>query len=173
MLKPMTKKGKLLALAGIFFLGLFFLLYPLVSVLTVIDVKKNVPVLYVKAWDGQEFSLSFTHSVNKRPVRDFIRIAGDQLVVVRSEYDAFGAGMPETSQGEMTVRLTPEGKLVLDNINRTLPEITVFVGTVANHVLHVSGREIPLAELVPPGNPAKFKITKASYITLLRGRCIQ
>ncbi|HWQ60780.1 MAG TPA: DUF1850 domain-containing protein [Negativicutes bacterium] len=135
--------------------------------------KTNVPVLYVKVREGQEFSIAFTHSVNKRPVRDYIRVAGDHFLVVRSEYDAFGAGMPETSQGEMTVRLTPEGKLVLDNINRQLPEFTVFVGTVANHILHAAGREIPLADLAPPGSPLNLKITKASYFTLLRSRCIQ
>jgi hypothetical protein len=169
----MTGKSKLAVLTGIFFFGIFFLFYPLVPVLTVTDAKTNVPVLYVKVHDGQEFSIAFTHSVNKRPVRDYIRVAGDQLVVVRSEYDAFGAGMPETSQGEMTVRLTPEGKLVLDNINRTLPEFAVFVGTVANHILYVADRQIPLTDLAPPQTPLKFRAAKASYFTLLRSRCIQ
>lgn len=170
MLKPMTR-GKLLA-AGIFFFGLFCLFYPWFPVLTLTDARTNVPVLYVKVREGKEFSLAFIHSVNKRPVRDFIGVSGDRLVVLRSEYDAFGAGMPETSQGGMTVRLAPEGKLVLDNINRQLPEFTVFVGTIADHSLRVDGRDIALADLVPPGTPLKFKLVKASYFTLLKGRCI-
>lgn len=173
MLKPMTGKGKVTALTGIFFFGLFLLFYPLVSVLTVTDVETNVPILYVKVRDGQEFSIAFTHSVNKRPVRDYIRVAGDHLLVVRSEYDAFGAGMPETSQGGMTVRLTPEGKIVFDNINRHLPEFTVFIGTVANHILYAAGREILLADLAPPGTPLTFRIAKASCFTLARSRYIQ
>jgi hypothetical protein len=168
----MTGNGKAATLAGMAFCGLFLLLYPLVSVLAVSDAKTTLPVLYVKARDGQEFSVAFSHSVNKRPVRDYIRVAGDRLVVARSEYDAFGAGMPETSQGETTVRLTPAGKIVLDNINRSLPEITVFVGTVANHVLYAAGREIPLADLAPPGTPLTFRIAKVSYFTLLSSRCI-
>lgn len=170
MLKPMTR-GKLLA-AAVFFFGLFCLSYPWVTVLTLIDARTNVPVWSVEVREGQEFSLAFTHSVNKRPVRDYIGVAGDRFVVLRSEYDAFGAGMPETSQGDMTVRLTPEGKLVLDNINRQLSEFTVFVGTVANHSLRVADRDIMLADLVPPGTPLKFKLVKASYFTLFKGRCI-
>jgi hypothetical protein len=72
----------------------------------------------------------------------------------------------------MTVRLTPEGKLVLANINRPLPEITVYVGTVANHILYAAGRGIPLADLVPPQTPLNFRIDKVSYFTLLRSKYI-
>lgn len=170
MLKPMTGKCKVAALTGIVLCGLFLLVTPLVTVLTITDAKTNVPVLCVKVRDGQEFSLAFTHSVNKRPVRDYIRVVGEHLLVVKSEYDSFGAGMPETSQGEMTVRLTPERKLAFTNINRQLPEISVFVGTVANHILIAGDREIPLTDLAPPETPLTFKIDKISYITLMRTR---
>ncbi len=168
----MNGKGKAVMLTGILLCGLIFLLLPQVPVLSVTEAKTDVPVLYVKVRDGQEFSIAFTHSVNRRPVRDYIRVAGEQLLVVRSEYDAFGAGMPETPQGEMTLRLMPEGKLVLANVNRRLPEFTIFVGAVANHILYAAGREIPLVDLAPPETSLTFRIAKASYFDLLRSRFI-
>jgi hypothetical protein len=78
--------------------------------------------------------------------------------------------MPEYSADGATLTTRADGKLEFANINRPLPEFTIFAGTVAGHVLHINSRDYPLAELVEPGTPLQFKITKISLITLLGGR---
>ena len=76
----------------------FFLFYPLYPVLRVASVKKAELLFCARMAEGEEFVLSFIHSVNKRPVFDTLRIEGDHLLIVKSRFDSFGAGMPEGSQ---------------------------------------------------------------------------
>ena len=99
---------------------------------------------------GEEFVLSFVHSVNRRPVYDTLRVEADHLVIVRSRFDSFGAGMPEASTPEGTLTIAEDGWLEW-TVNRPVPEITIRVGWVANHTLHIKDREIRLADLAEPG----------------------
>jgi hypothetical protein len=116
--------------------------------------------------EGEEFTLSFIHSVNKRPVYDMIRVKGNQLVIVKSRFDSFGAGMPEGSH------IGEDGGLEW-TVNRLVPEVSFFVGWVANHSLHIKGQDIPLARLVEAGTLLSLRIEKASRYQLWKGRCIQ
>jgi hypothetical protein len=116
--------------------------------------------------ENEEFVLSFIHSVNKRPVFDTLRMEGNQLLIVKSRFDSFGAGMPEGSQ------MGQDGWLEWV-VNRPVPEVTLFVGWVANHSLRVKGREIPLTELAEPGTLLSLRAGKASRYGLWKGRCGQ
>jgi len=153
--------------AGVFVVvAAFFLFYPLYPVLRVTSVKKADLLFCARMAEGEEFVLSFIHSVNKRPVFDTLRVEGDHVLIVKSRFDSFGAGMPEGSQvGE-------DGWLEWI-VNRPVPEVTLFVGWVANHSLRLKGREIPLADLAEPGTLLSLRVQKASRYGLWKGRCAQ
>lgn len=51
-------------------LVVFFLFYPLYPVLRITTVKMGKVLVCAKMDEGEEFILSFIHSVNKRPVYD-------------------------------------------------------------------------------------------------------
>ena len=144
----------------------FFLFYPLYPVLRVASVKKEKLLFCARMAENEEFVLSFIHSVNKRPVFDTLRIEGNQLLIVKSRFDSFGAGMPEGSQ------MGQDGWLEWV-VNRPVPEVTLFVGWVANHSLRLKGREIPLTELAEPGTLLSLRAGKASRYGLWKGRCGQ
>jgi len=144
----------------------FFLFYPLYPVLRVANVKKAELLFCARMAENEEFVLSFIHSVNKRPVFDTLRIEGNQLLIVKSRFDSFGAGMPEGSQ------MGQDGWLEWV-VNRPVPEVTLFVGWVANHSLRLKGREIPLADLAEPGTLLSLRAGKASRYGLWKGRCGQ
>jgi len=144
----------------------FFLFYPLYPVLRVANVKKAELLFCARMAENEEFVLSFIHSVNKRPVFDTLRIEGNQLLIVKSRFDSFGAGMPEGSQ------MGQDGWLEWV-VNRPVPEVTLFVGWVANHSLRLKGREIPLTELAEPGTLLSLRAGKASRYGLWKGRCGQ
>jgi len=144
----------------------FFLFYPLYPVLRVAKVKKAELLFCARMAENEEFVLSFIHSVNKRPVFDTLRIEGNQLLIVKSRFDSFGAGMPEGSQ------MGQDGWLEWV-VNRPVPEVTLFVGWVANHSLRLKGREIPLADLAEPGTLLSLRAGKASRYGLWKGRCGQ
>jgi hypothetical protein len=119
---------------------------------------------------GEEFVLSFVHSVNKSPVHDTLRAQGDHLTIVKSRFDAFGAGMPEHSTDEGEFNILPSGQLEW-TVNRQTSEIIVRVGRVAQHKLKLKGREIPLAEIAEPGTALTFRVLRVSIIRLLKGGC--
>jgi hypothetical protein len=144
----------------------FFLFYPLYPVLRVANVKKAELLFCARMAENEEFVLFFVHSVNKRPVFDTLRIEGNQLLIVKSRFDSFGAGMPEGSQ------MGQDGWLEWV-VNRPVPEVTLFVGWVANHSLRLKGREIPLADLAEPGTLLSLRAGKASRYGLWKGRCGQ
>jgi hypothetical protein len=129
-------------------------------------------VLCAEMVDGEDFVLAFVHSVNKRPVFDTLRVARDHLVIVKSRFDAFGAGMPETSTEQGTFRVAEDGWLEW-TINRPLPEVIVRVGRVANHTLRLKGREIRLADLAEPGTPLAMRVQNRSIYTAWKGRCVR
>ena len=151
---------------------LFFLFYPLHTVLNITAVKTGRLLLCAQMANGEEFVLSFVHSVNKRPVYDTLKVESQHLVIVKSRYDSFGAGMPETSTETSELKFNKDGWMELI-VNRPVSEVTLFVGWVANHSLHLKGREITLADLAEPGTPLTFKPAKASLYQMWKGRCLR
>jgi hypothetical protein len=147
------------------------LIWPFIPALEIVDGRSGCAVFCARVQSGEEFVLSFVHSVNKRPVYDTLRAETDHLVIVRSRFDSFGAGMPEASTLEGTLTIAKDGWLEW-TVNRAVPEITVRVGWVAEHTLHIQGREIRLANLVEPGKPLTMRVRKIRMVDLFKGRCI-
>lgn len=164
-----SKKWTCFLLIAIIIVGIILNL-PLNKVLVLTDIKTNRAVLYVKVRQNDYFVISFTHSINKGQVYDYIMIDGDNLTIFKSEFDSFGAGMPETSGNGIVVRHNEKGKVEVSGIKNTLPSIRLAVGTVANHFLIFHDKKIMLAELVNPGDSLLLSVTSISFIDLWRGR---
>jgi len=143
---------------------------PSQSVLIVAEAPEKV-AFCARMNEGEEWSISYTHSVNRRPVYDFLRVEGNGLRIIRSRYDAFGAGMPETSTPDNPLRIGPDGWLEY-TVNRPVPDVTVFVGRVAGHALHLKGRLIPFISLSEPGKSLRFFVERRSPYQIFEGRCI-
>ena len=158
-----------LAAVGAGVVGL--LLWPFFPALELVDGSNGRVVFCARVQPGEEFVLSFVHSVNKRPVYDTLRAEADHLVIVRSWFDSFGAGMPEASTPEGTLTIAKDGWLEW-TVNRAVPEIIVRVGWVADHTLHIKDREIRLADLAEPGQPLTMRVRELRLFDLLKGRCI-
>ncbi|RPH86465.1 MAG: DUF1850 domain-containing protein [Deltaproteobacteria bacterium] len=151
---------------------LFILFYPFYTALTVTAVKKGQVILCARMAEGEEFMLSFIHSFNKRPVHDTLQVAGNHLIIVQSRYDTFGAGMPESSTESGRIETDREG-WVIWKINRSVPEIALFVGSIADHTLTLKGKRIPLLSYVESGTSLLFKLGKVSLYNLWKGKCLR
>jgi len=147
------------------------LLWPFIPALELIDGRSGRVAFCARVRPGEEFVLSFVHSVNKRPVYDTLRVEADHLVIVKSRFDSFGAGMPDATTDQGTLIVAPDGWLEW-TVNRAVPEITVRVGWVADHTLLIKDREIRLADLAEPGQPLIMRVRKIRMLDLLKGRCI-
>jgi hypothetical protein len=148
-----------------------FLVWPFFTVVEIVDGRTGRVVDCEHVQAGEEFVVSFVHSVNLRPVFDTLRAEGDHLVIVKSRFDAFGAGMPEASTSEGTLAVAPDGWLEW-TVNRSVPEVTVRVGRVADHILHLKSREIRLSDLAEPGSALTFRVRKVRWLDLMKGRCV-
>lgn len=147
--------------------GILFL--PFMTALEISDFKTRQRLLLVGMKSGEEFTISFIHSVNRRPVYDTLRVESNHLVIVRSRFDSFGAGMPESSTGEGTLKVAKDGWLEW-TVNRPVPDITVRVGWTAEHMLHIRDRKIRLKELAEPGSALTMRVQNISMIDYLKGR---
>jgi len=148
-----------------------FLLWPLFPVLEIVDGQSGCIAFCTRVQPGEEFVLSFVHSVNRRPVYDTLRVEADHLVIVRSRFDAFGAGMPEASTQDGSLRVAEDGWLEW-TVNRPTPEITVRVGRVADHTVHYKGRDIRLSDLAEPGSALTLRVRKSRWLDLMKSKCI-
>lgn len=151
----------------LFFIGsISFIVIPKYDMLTISDTKTGKILHHIKLENQDEFVLSFTHSINKRPVYEYIKTHDGQMTVYKAIYDAFGAGMPETSTNGSSLKMKENGVIELTNINRQMDEFAVFVGTIANHKISIHNQDIPLNTIGNPGQSLTFKIIHSSYFDL-------
>jgi hypothetical protein len=142
----------------------------MVPVLEIVDTRSGSVAFCARARTGEEVVLSFVHSVNRRPVYDTLRVETDHLIIVRSRFDSFGAGMPEVSTRDGTLTVEESGWLVW-TVNRPASEITVRVGRVADHVLHYRGRDLRLSNYAEPGSALTLRVRKSPWLYLMTNRC--
>jgi len=148
-----------------------FLLTPWQTVLIVRGDRTGESKLCVGVTQGEEFVISYVHSVNRRPVHDTLKIEANGLRIVKSRFDSFGAGIPEVATAEHPLRFTSDGWLEY-TVDRQVPDVTIFVGRVAEHTLHISDRVIALAAVAEPGTALNFSVTRQSPYEIYRGGCL-
>ena len=107
--------------------------------------------------DGEEFSVSFIHSVNITEVVDVYFVDGGTIVCDKCIYSSFGAGMP--TEWEENWQVSYEGdKITLSGLDVRREEVTYIVGTVYDHILDYRGEKIVLNELCGKNAEITFKI---------------
>ena len=111
-----------------------------------------------KMGEGDRFSVTFIHSVNKYPLTDTYEIENKTIYVEETTYCSFGAGVQtELNPGE-----------TLDKVYVDRPDykgwamvilavyIEYIVGTVSDHVLNVNGEDVSLRDLCGKNAPVRF-----------------
>lgn len=98
---------------------------------------------------GEEFSITFIHSVNQTPVTDCYDVDEDGMIFLRKTiYYGFGAGVPSDLDPKTRLSYEEEtGAMVVSGLDQEIPAFYLFVGTVSDHTLDIGGEEISLREL--------------------------
>jgi hypothetical protein len=106
--------------------------------------------LFALGRDGG-FTLSHRHSVAKLPWVDEFRVdPGGMMVLYRTRYGAFGAGLPSGDEGG-SVSLE-NGWIVIDGMDREFGSVALSVSAITEHRLAIGGRAwalLPLARRTP------------------------
>lgn len=136
-----------------------------VAAQTLVATDSSGNPLYCRDLDPENgFAIGYIHSVAQSPVIDFFRVHDGCIVLDRTVYEDFGAGLPSAPQGGQMMR-AENGKIIMSGYNLALPVLEVRVGRVARHELmffNDGGNEIvekiPLSNLASPGKAISFSI---------------
>ena len=107
--------------------------------------------------DGDVFSVTFVHSVNKTPVSDVYEVRNGSMVLTGTVYYSFGAGVPDELKDGETLTIREDGAMVVTGMDQDLNGVVYAVGTVSDHVLEIGGEQISLRDLC--GRNAKVSFT--------------
>ena len=106
------------------------------------------------------FVISYTHSVNKGRVHDFYGTDGGVLVLEKTAFVSYGAGIPEASETDGARFAVTDDGYVITNLNRRLERLVMAVGVIAEHTMMVGGKEVLLRTLFAPQTSLLFEVKK-------------
>jgi hypothetical protein len=106
--------------------------------------------------DGDEFSVTFVHSVNKTPVTDVYQIRSGKIYVARTIYYAFGAGVQTELAAGQKLEYGQDGSMIVSGFNRLMDSLSYIVGTVSDHTLQIGEDRISLRELCGRNTTVRF-----------------
>lgn len=107
--------------------------------------------------DVNEFSVRFIHSVHKNPLEDFYKIENGKIIVYKTTYYDFGAGVQsELNNNNEKFYINDNNELVIDNINKEIKNLVYVVGTYSDHILTIKGEEISLTNLCGKNTHVRF-----------------
>jgi hypothetical protein len=108
------------------------------------------------------FTLSYTHSSAHTPVQDLFRVESKgRLFLLEESYLWYGAGLPFHPK-DGTIDFS--GKRVRARMHRYFPHFLLRVGTVANHVLTVHGKPLPLLHIAKGRERVWIRVVKQTTL---------
>ena len=108
--------------------------------------------------EGDEFSVTFIHSVNQYPLTDVYEIRDSKIYVVRTIYNNFGAGVQTEIEDGQTLEINENGEMVVSGFNMEMPWLSYIVGTGSDHTLTLHEKEISLRELCGRNTKVAFSV---------------
>lgn len=105
------------------------------------------------------FALSHRHSVAKLPWVDEFQVGpGDVMVLSRTRYGAFGAGLPSGDEGG-TVSIE-DGWIVIDGMDRRFASVALSVSSFTEHRLAIGARAWALWPLAAGRTPVTVSVAR-------------
>ena len=108
--------------------------------------------------DGESFSVTFRHSVNKSDVTEIYQRRGKEIWQTGCVYYGFGAGVAEELDPSWTLETGENGEMILGNIEQRMDHLSYIVGTVYDHILRIGDERIVLNELCGKNCKVHFSI---------------
>ena len=108
--------------------------------------------------DGESFSVTFRHSVNKSDVTEIYQRRGKEIWQTGCVYYGFGAGVAEELDPSWTLETGANGEMILGNIEQRMDHLSYIVGTVYDHILRIGNERVVLNELCGKNCKVHFSI---------------
>ena len=151
----MTAAAAILVVAAVALLGLFLLRAPK---LVLSDQDSGRVFARLPLADGDSFSVTFRHSVNKSDVTEIYQRRGKEIWLTGCVYYGFGAGVAEELDPSWTLETGENGEMILGNIEMKMNDLSYIVGTVYDHILEINGEKIILNQLCGKNAKVHFSV---------------
>ena len=151
----MTAAAAILVVAALALLGLFLLREPK---LVLSDQDSGRVFARLSLADGDSFSVTFRHSVNKSDVTEIYQRRGKEIWLTGCVYYGFGAGVAEELDPSWTLETGENGEMILGNIEMKMNDLSYIVGTVYDHILEIGGEKIILNQLCGKNAKVHFSV---------------
>ena len=151
----MMAAAAILVVAAVTLLGVLLLREP---GLTLSDEEGGKVFARLPLKDGDSFSVTFRHSVNKSDVTEIYQRRGREIWLTGCVYYGFGAGVAEVLEPGWTRDKGDNGEMIIGNIEMKMNDLTYIVGTVYDHILDINGEKIILNELCGKNAKVSFSI---------------
>jgi len=130
-----------------------------IILLTIILFKPIFPKLLInkKVFNikNKEFVILYTHSVNKGLVRDYYIIKDKDIILSKTRFASYGAGIPEPEESQKFI--ITDDYIEIYDINKKIDNLYLFVGTIANHIIEIDGEKIELKKIFKPQSSVKIE----------------
>ena len=108
---------------------------------------------------GDLFTIEYRHSSDHTPVRDLFTISDEgEIILIEESYLWYGAGLeshPDVGKTDFS------GEWTRVRMHRPFPRFLLRVGEVANHILTLHGRDVPLLSIAKGGDSIWIRTTKS------------
>lgn len=160
-------KTKALLISVIFFLVLAFVfIFPFFSVLSISNRKNPSEKIHFEN-SARGFIISYTHSVNKGRVHDYYRADGKNLILYRTDFVSYGAGMPEIEETPGAVFYQADKTYTMEYKRDVGTCFLLSVGVIAEHSVTVGNNEFFLKDFFEPKTSLVFEVKRISLVELL------
>ena len=173
--RPQSRKRLLGAGAVIAALALVFSAWAALwqgEYLVLYNIKQDKVAYVAPLGQNEEFSVSYTHSVNKSNVDEAYQLRGQDIYLVRLTYSAFGAGMTTQydAEGGKSFYLDDQGRMVIAGYDTRVTDMVYNIAVIADHILHIKGQEIHLNTIGRPKDALRFQIRSLTPLEAWRLR---
>ena len=117
---------------------------------------------------GDEFEISYTHSVARTTVLEKFRVRPDRKIVVfETVYQDFGAGLPSELDEGAQVEVGPGG-VRITGMERVMSSIPLRVGSIARHQIAFGSDVVDLISLVESGERVDIAVAAKALLPYTR-----
>ena len=160
--KTLQTRNVFLSLMGVLIVAAAILLYATRPLYFSISDMETGEALYGdRVEDGERFSVTYIHSVERSPVKEVFEVRGTEIYTMESHTESFGAGMPY--EGE--VMELEDGKFVISDINRRVHGGTLRIrpSSVFPHHILIGDDDIVISDEPFKGRNLEVEVTRTFF----------
>ncbi len=161
----MLKAKKGYVLITILLLVLVFVLLIQSKTLLIIEEAKTGNIIWQKVvTSGGQFAIEYLHSVERTPVWEYFNVRENQIFLIGTLYESYGAGLPFLKRHNYKVT---NDKFEISNINYKLDNIPLRVSDYAKHKFIYQQEEYKLYDMTQAQNLIIIKVEDQNILRFM------